>query len=166
MPIDAKVNIAKPSIKKRKYGGKTLKDVLKLLEKQSEWGLYDAVSNQKNSAKVDKDKKIKSVSINLKPVIEMPVWSNYGKAPKDQKASWDKMYKALLAHEQKHHKIQLKCGSDLEKMLKKEEDLDAKALNEKLEEARTACQDKQDAYDAKSKHGANEGVVLDVSMVP
>ncbi len=96
----------------------------------------------------------------------MPVWSNYGNAPKDQKASWDKMYKALLAHEQHHHKIQLKCGSDLEKLLKKQEGLDAKALNKKLEEARTACQDKQDAYDAKSKHGANEGVVLDVSMVP
>ena len=36
MPIDAKVNIAKPTIKKRKHGGKTLKHVLKLLEKQSE----------------------------------------------------------------------------------------------------------------------------------
>lgn len=166
MSIDAKVNIAKPAIKKRKVGGKTLKDVLKLLNKQSEWGLYDAVSNQKNSAKVDKNKKIKSVSINLKPVIEMPVWSNYGSASKEEKASWDKMYKALLQHEQNHHKIQMKCGSELEKQLKKEEDLDAKALNKILGEAQKTCQGKQDAYDSKSKHGKNEGVILDVGAGP
>jgi hypothetical protein len=42
-------------------------------------------------------------------VIELPAWSGYSSATKEQKISWDAMYKALQAHENRHHDIQLEC---------------------------------------------------------
>jgi len=104
---DVKIDIklATPKVTKFKVSGKTLKDVMSALDARDEWGLYDSTQNVKSGAQVDKDGAVKSVTIAVNPVIELPEWSEYSKATKEQKASWDAMIKKLEAHERKHHDI-------------------------------------------------------------
>lgn len=158
--VDIKVN--DPKVTKFKVAGKTLAEAKKNLDARDEWGLYDATRNPKNSAKTDADGNVTSVTMALSPVIELPEWSGYNSATKEQKASWDTMVKALEAHERKHHDIQVDCASDLEKEIKKAKTLDADDLNKIISDQQKACQKKQDAYDSRSGHGAKEGVELDL----
>ncbi len=159
---DATLNITvnRPKTTTFKVAGKTLSEAKDNLDRRSEWGLYDATQNSKNSAQTDADGNVTSVTMTLNPVIEMPSWSGYSAATKPQQASWDAMYKALLAHENKHHAIQLECVEDLKKAIKAAKKLDAAALNELIAQCQQACQKKQDGYDSSSGHGAKEGVVL------
>ncbi len=158
--VDIKVN--NPKVTKFKIAGKTLKEAKKNLDSRDEWGLYDATQNFKSSAQTDKDGNVTSVTMVLNPVIQLPEWSGYGSATKEQKASWDEMVEALEAHERKHHDIQVDCASDLSKAIKKAKTLDADGLNDIIDKQQTACQKKQDDYDSRSGHGAKEGVVLDL----
>jgi predicted secreted Zn-dependent protease len=158
--VDIKVN--NPQKTTFKVPGKTLKEALKSLNSRDEWGVYDATQNVKSSAQTDKGGNVTSVTMVLNPVIELPEWSGYRSATKEQKASWDKMIKALEAHERKHHDIQVDCASDLTKEIKKAKTLDADALNEIISDQQDACQKKQDDYDTRSGHGAKEGVELDL----
>ena len=165
---DVKIDIklATPKVSKFKVSGKTLKDVQKALDARDEWGLYDATQNVKSGAQVDKDGAVKSVTMAVNPVIELPEWSEYGKATKEQKASWDAMVKKLEAHERKHHDIQSDYIDDLKKQIKAAKDLDAKGIDKLIDDNQKACQKKQDAYDTSSGHGAKEGVNLDLDADP
>ena len=158
--VDIKVN--NPKVTKFKVAGKTLSEAKKNLNSRDEWGLYDATQNGKSSAKTDKDGNVTSVTIVISPIIQLPEWSGYNSATKEQKASWDTMVKALEAHERKHHDIQVDCASDLEKEIKKAKALDADDLNKIISDQQKACQKKQDAYDSRSGHGEKEGVELDL----
>ncbi|WP_077038340.1 DUF922 domain-containing protein [Pelomonas sp. KK5] len=156
------ITINKPKVSKFTVGGKTLAEVLKNLDKRDEWGLYDATQNAQSGAKTDGDGNIVSVTMVLNPVIELPAWSGYSSATKPQKASWDAMFKALQAHENKHHDIQVACLEDLKKALKAAKSLDKDSLKDLIEKAQDAAQKRQDAYDKSSGHGAKEGVELDL----
>jgi predicted secreted Zn-dependent protease len=161
-PANVKLNITvnKPKVATFRVGGRTLADAKKALDARDEWGLYDAKRNLKSSARVDAKGNVVSVTMVLNPVIELPAWSGYSSATKEQKASWDAMYNALMAHENHHHDLQLECVEELKNKLKAATTLDADTLNQIIEKLRKSCQDKQDAYDSRSGHGAKEGVVL------
>ena len=156
------ITINKPKVSTFRVSGKTLREAKKSLDARDEWGIYDGTPNFKSSAKVDGDGNVVSVTMVLNPEIEMPAWSGYSAATKEQKASWDTMYKALLAHENKHHAIQVECVEDLKKAIKAAKTLDGAALNKLIDDLQKSCQKKQDAYDSRSGHGANEGVELDL----
>jgi predicted secreted Zn-dependent protease len=158
--VDIKVN--NPKVTKFKVAGKTLREAQKILDARDEWGSYDATQNFKSGAQTDRDGNVTSVTMALNPVIELPEWSGYSSATKEQKASWDKMVKALEAHERKHHDVQLDCADDLTKEIKKAKTLDAKGLNKIVSDQQKACQKKQDDYDQRSGHGEKEGVELDL----
>ena len=66
-------------------------DAKKVLDSRDEWGLYDSTKNQRSDARADKDGNVISVSMTLNPIIQLPTWSGYGAATKEQKASWDDM---------------------------------------------------------------------------
>ena len=159
--IKVKITVSKPSIKKFKVGGKTLTEALKVLNSREEWGVYDATQNPKSSARQEKDGSISAVTMTLSPVIELPEWSGYSSATKEQKKAWDDMVDALKAHEFRHHDIQVASAADLEKKLKKLTAPTASDVNDLIKDQQESCQKAQDAYDARSKHGAKEGVVLD-----
>jgi predicted secreted Zn-dependent protease len=159
---DVKLNITvnKPKLSTFRIGGKTLAEAKKALDARDEWGLYDATQSFKSSAQVDSKGNVISVTMVLSPVIELPAWSGYSSATKEQKTSWDAMYKALQAHEHRHHDIQLECVEELKKALKAAKTLDEDTLNQIIEKLQESSQKKQDAYDSRSGHGAKEGVVL------
>lgn len=158
--VTLNITINPPRVSTFTIGGKTLAEAKQALDRREEWGLYDATRNFKSSAQVDGNGHVGSVTIELNPVIELPVWSGYGSATKEQKASWDAMYHALKAHENRHHRIQVECVEGLKNDLKAAKALTGEMLNELIEKAQRSAQEQQDAYDTSSAHGANEGVVL------
>jgi len=164
--VKASIKVNRPKSSTYRVSGKTLKEVMKALDSRDEWGTYDSTQNQKSAMKVDKDGKVGSVTVELNPDIEMPVWSDYGNATKEQKAAWDKMWSALKTHEDGHHDIQLKCAAELEKAIKSAKSLDKDTLGDMIEKSQTECQKKQDAYDSRTSHGAKDGVELDLTADP
>lgn len=161
---DVKMNITvnKPKVSTYRAGGKTLKEVKNAMDSREEWGLYDSTQNFKSSAKVDGGGSVVSLTMVLNPIIEMPAWSGYSGAKKEQKTSWDTMYTALLAHENRHHDIQLAGIEELKKAIKAAKTLDGDGLNGLIDQCQKSTQKKQDDYDTRSGHGAKEGVVLDL----
>ncbi len=164
--VKVSIKVNSPRVSKFSIGGKTLADAKKALDSRDEWGLYDSTKNQRSDARADKDGNVISVSLTLNPIIQLPAWSGYGSATKEQKASWDDMVEKLEAHERKHHTIQVNSAKDLEDEIKSAKDLDAKTLQTMISDSQDDCQKKQDAYDSRSGHGAKEGVVLDMDADP
>jgi predicted secreted Zn-dependent protease len=164
--VKVSIKVNAPRVSKFRVGGKTLAEAKKALDSRDEWGLYDSTQNQRSDARADKDGNVISVSLTLSPIIELPTWSGYSAATKEQKASWDDMVGKLEAHERKHHTIQVNCAKDLEKDIKSAKDLDAKTLKQMLSDNQDDCQKQQDSYDSRSGHGAKEGVVLDMDADP
>lgn len=165
---DIKMNISAgtPKTTTYKVAGKTLAEAKDAMDRRDEWGLYDSTQGQKSGAQTDANGNVTSVTLTLAPVIEMPSWSGYTSATKEQKASWDAMYAKLLAHENKHHEIQKAAIEDLKKAIKSAKTLDANGLRDLIAKNQADTQKKQDAYDSSSGHGAKEGVTLDLSVDP
>lgn len=160
--VKVSITVHRPTVSTFRIGGRTLAEAKQALDGRAEWGLYDATQNFTSSARVDGTGKILSVTMELHPVIQLPAWSGYRSATKNQQASWDAMYRALQAHENHHHQIQLECVDTLKQELTAANPLDADRLNALIEKSRTSAQDKQDAYDRSNGHGATEGVALNI----
>lgn len=159
MPMKISLKSPSPKLKHWASNGKDLTKVLESLNKHKWWGRYR--SHHAYASRYDtKSKKVVKVDLTARPVIIMPRWGQYSKGTKEEKASWDKMYKALKKHEQGHHDIfetrikaykkELETGGDLtDKELKKSYDAFSKEL-----------QKKQDAYDSRTGNGKSQGVIL------
>ena len=164
MPSNVKLDfkISEPKVTKYKVTGTTLKEVLKQLNKRDEWGTYDSTQNQKSDAKADGDGNVLSVTLSFSPEIELPEWSGYGKATKEQKKSWDNMMAKLTKHEKNHQDIQKGALEDFKKKLKSAKTLDKDTLKDMIKDFKEDTQKQQDSYDTSSGHGAKEGVELDL----
>lgn len=158
--VQLNITLNRPRITKFFIPGKTLSEVKRNLDARDEWGLYDATQNFSSNARVDGNGNIVAVTMVLNPVIQLPSWTGYGLATRAQKASWDTMFTALQAHENRHHDIQSACVEDLRKALRAAKNLDADTLNKIIEQLQESSQKKQDEYDRTSEHGAKEGVTL------
>lgn len=184
--ITIKSSLAKPKIKHSvKVKGKTLDELRKNLNKLKFWGRYtvNATANYKNNGA----KLITEVSVSAKPQIEMPNWSDYAKAKKEEQSAWDDMYAVLLKHEMNHHALALEVFaiylteiSDKvkeiaahNKAVAKETDekkrqklidtfipLKVDAIKKRLKTLATDLQAVQDDYDSKTDHGKKEGVTI------
>ena len=152
------INIKKPSDKSWKVKGTTIAELFKNLNKHKWWGRYR--SNEDYKKKKGKDGYFEQATIIGAPVVTMPSWVNYSKASKEEKKSWDDMWKALKVHELNHHKIFEKEAEAWKKWMADFEEVDQKTLTAEWDSFKKDLQKAQDAYDKKSKHGKSEGVIL------
>lgn len=153
-----KVSVSIPNPKSRSFSvkGKSIPDVFKALNKNGYWGRY------RSDPDVDwgKDDPVTKASITSSPYIILPTWSDYSKATKDEKKSWDDMMKALEKHENNHHTIFKDAVDTFKKSLEKRDDLSAKDAKQLWKDFIKDTQDAQDKYDTKTSHGEKEGVEL------
>jgi predicted secreted Zn-dependent protease len=156
MKVD--LGYSKPSSKTWKVKGQDAETLFKNLNKNAFWGRYRSNESARFSGK---SAKIDLVKVAASPTITMPVWSDYPKAPKEAKASWDKMWKALKKHEDNHHTIFDDAAKALKKSLEKNGDLDEKDVSKAWGEFLKATKKSQESYDTRTKHGKSEGVILD-----
>jgi len=150
---------SKPASQKWTAKGKTMDDLLKNLNKHGWWGRYRA---QPSYSYKEKNGTVSGFTLKAKPIVIMPAWSDYSKATKDQKKSWDTMWKALKKHEDNHHVIFDTAAKAWKKAMDKAGDVDAKEAKSKWDAFIKDTQGKQDAYDKKTGHGEKEGVILKI----
>ena len=155
--------------------GKTLKEALVELQKLSEWGtgggnITGNGPDGEIQAEPSGDGKSYTMALKGNFFITLPKWKEYGKATDAQKKSWDAMIANLQAHEKEHVAIAYRGA---EKMVKDLTGLDVMLAAQKIADAQTATQDKQDDFDsaAKTDHGKKDfgsfkEVVLDTSVDP
>lgn len=150
------VSYPKPKAKSFNVKGKSIPEVFKSLNKNAFWGRY------RSDADIDwgKDDPVKKADITAAPYIILPTWTDYSKATKDEKKSWDDMMKALEKHENNHHKIFEDAVEEFKKSIEKRDDLSAKDAKALWKDFLKDTQDAQDKYDTRTKHGEKEGVEL------
>lgn len=151
------LKIPKPTSKTWTVKGKTSDELYKNMVKHKWWGRY--LSNPNYGYK-DKAGIVSELIFKPKPVIYMPVWSDYSKASKADKKLWDDMYKALKKHEENHHTILLSEAASWKKAMDKLGDVDKEKMETEWVKFNKATQAKQQSYDTKTHHGEKEGVSL------
>ncbi len=156
---------------KTKWGGKntvqsikisatTLGDAMKELNKLDEWGMFDGNIGYDYDTE---DGLVTEVRLAPKYTINMPTWSGYDKAPQACKDEWDRMYEALVEHEDGHRQILEDTLDTIEKYLKKASDLPEKQFKADFAKMTKAGQANQDKFDTSTGHGSKKGVDLTVS---
>jgi predicted secreted Zn-dependent protease len=157
--VKVALKVPNPSKKSWTVKGKNLEEVFDNLNKNAFWGRYRSNHKYKSSGKGDK---IDTVTLESGPVITMPAWGGYSKATKDEKKSWDTMFKALQKHENNHHDIFVKAAEDFKKEMERGGDLTEREVERAWSAFDSATQKLQDKYDSTTDHGKKEGVILDI----
>jgi hypothetical protein len=104
--------------------------------------------------------KITRLSLIVARETLMPVWTNRGNRPAAEQKEWDRFCRALLFHENGHHRITAGQAAAVRQALlsvrgKDDNDL-AQLLGAKKDEETLRVQGLQDAFDVKTGHGATQ----------
>jgi Bacterial protein of unknown function (DUF922) len=96
----------------------------------------------------------------------LPTWTRYANASAAAKAEWDKMFKALTAHEDRHLAIAIEEGNALAKELVGK---DIAVIAKRVTAANLRMKQRQDKLDHETQNGSKEGVqygdvTLDISI--
>ena len=126
-----------------------------------EWGHFSGDISY--DSKGDAQKNVSSIVVKAGYTITMPAWGVLSKQPKACQDEWNRMWKALRAHEDGHLDVFNKGVAALVKTLTAlksgtHDDIDA-VVNKALKDIQMG----HDKYDASTTHGQKEGVKLDIT---
>ena len=138
-----------------------LEGALEALKKQKEWGHFEG--NLTYDSKGDADKNCLSVVIKPSYTITMPSWGALSKQPKSCQEEWNRMWKALRAHEDGHLDVFEKGVAALVKTLTALKTATLDEVDKIFNKALADIQTGHDKYDTSTKHGQTEGVKLDIT---
>ena len=102
-----------------------------------------------------------SVDVTLTISYRMPHWKGKRKASKAARKEWQRMISRLWVHERGHEAICKPKAYTLRTSLLNKPEHDLPDIYDRFLEA---VQDKNDAYDTRTDHGANQRVTLDTSI--
>jgi predicted secreted Zn-dependent protease len=96
----------------------------------------------------------------------LPTWTRYANASAAVKAEWDKMFRALTAHEDRHLEIAIEEGNALAKTLVGK---DIDQIARLVTAANRRMKQRQDELDHDTQNGSKDGVkyggvTLDISI--
>jgi len=108
------------------------------------------------------------LTVNLRGnlLYRLPTWTRYANASAAVKAEWDKMFRALTAHEDRHLAIAIEEGDALAKALTGK---DIAEIARRVTAANARMKQRQDKLDHDTQNGSRDGVqygnvTLDVSI--
>jgi predicted secreted Zn-dependent protease len=140
---------------------KTLQEAADQISQREEAG--ETSWNPKYTLKTDENGDVTDAMVDITITVTMPTWPNAAKLSKPAKAEWERAFKVLKAHEEKHVKLVRSKLNDLAKSLVGKSRTEAEAT---FEAALTELKQSSDEYDTQSNHGRNEGTDLDISVEP
>lgn len=111
------------------------------------------------------DCRIGSALVTVDVTYRLPEWTGSDHAPRDLRERWEAFLDRLAAHERTHGRHARDAGEELERALLATpaarfcEDV-GRSANERANEVVRALQRTDDDYDARTKHGAAEGVAF------
>ncbi|PCJ05722.1 MAG: hypothetical protein COB16_14810 [Rhodobacteraceae bacterium] len=157
MAITVKTKIPKPSKKSFSVSGIDMETLESALDKKTSWGSYTAAPVF--SAKFDKSKKVTEITVVLKPVVNLPKWTDYAKSTKNRQAEWDRMLKALETYLSSLHALMLEAVAKFAAAIK-DKDLDKAGLAAETKAAKAAIAKAVADHASKTSNGNTVGVSL------
>jgi hypothetical protein len=144
--------------------GKTIDDVYNTLKRMGEWGRG---GGQLTMTPVRDFSKSHTVTLSANLVYQMPQWTGYDSAPAAEKQVWNRMYRKLTDHEQRHVAIAVEEAEKLASALIGQTIAQGQKATTAANRTMSARQQK---LDADTHHGAKEGVeygdvILDLSKL-
>ncbi|HEU4617902.1 MAG TPA: DUF922 domain-containing protein, partial [Gammaproteobacteria bacterium] len=139
--------------------GRTLEQVGQELSALPEWGEGGGMIRSERippgtSAEIE-------VHLHANLVKRLPRWTKYDNASAAAKREWDRMMRALTAHEERHVEIAVEeanqCATDLM-------GVEIEEIARIVTEANRRMHDRQVEYDNDTDHGQRDGVDLDISI--
>ncbi|MGH8239748.1 MAG: DUF922 domain-containing protein, partial [Steroidobacteraceae bacterium] len=140
--------------------GATLAAVGKELMQLGEWGKAGG-SLAADSIEVGTTTDL-TINLHGNLLYLLPEWSRYANASAAAKVEWDKMFKALTAHEDRHLAIAIEEGNALAKELVGK---DIAVIARRVTAANLRMKQRQDKLDHATQNGSKEGVLYgDVTL--
>jgi predicted secreted Zn-dependent protease len=136
--------------------GATLRDVAQALEARDEWGLF----RSSFTYRTDNDQGASSARFTFIESIAMPSWREYPRQTQDVREEWDRMWRALQAHEQGHRDIFEQRVNGLTATLQAMEHPRGGDVSNVVDPWSVETQREQDNYDIRTGHGSGTGVTL------
>lgn len=94
--------------------------------------------------------------VELEATLTLPRWVRPAAASPDVVAAWEAFLSALTAHEEEHLGIASEAARDLARMVRDDPHAPDCALRQTVAHARA----REQAFDARTRHGRTQGVVL------
>jgi predicted secreted Zn-dependent protease len=138
-----------------------LESACEVLCRQKEWGKFEG--NLKYDSVGDSKGNCTSVKITASYNITMPAWKELSQQPKVCQDEWNRMWKALRAHEDGHLDVFQKGLDALVKELTALKSGTHDDVDKIFNKALKSIQAGHNAYDSKTSHGQTEGVKLDIA---
>jgi predicted secreted Zn-dependent protease len=102
-----------------------------------------------------------NVTVNVPISVTLPNWPGAAKLSRAAKAEWDRAFRVLKAHEERHVQLARNKLKDVAKSLVGKSQSEAETI---FADAVAELQTSSDEYDANSDHGRNEGTNIDTSI--
>ncbi|MBW4694436.1 MAG: DUF922 domain-containing Zn-dependent protease [Lyngbya sp. HA4199-MV5] len=173
---DPDLTVATPTVAPYKIQGKTAAELRSQMNQlgplnQDEGKRFDASTTWDLDAqftaggKKGASCKIKTVTVTVKTTFNLPEWTPPTGTPQALIDRWKKHLAALQTHEDGHKQLGIDAGNDLLAQLKAlpaAPSCDAinKIAAQKRDAVKASFKQKHKAYDASTKHGANQGAVF------
>ena len=138
---------------------KTLQEAADQISQREEAG--ETTWKPKHNFKTDESGNVTDATVDVTITVTMPSWPGSAKLSKAAKAEWDRSFKVLKAHEEKHAELVRSKLKGLAESLVGKTQTEAEAT---FDAALTELQQASDDYDTSSNHGRNEGTDLDTSV--
>ncbi|GMG82488.1 hypothetical protein LNKW23_17010 [Paralimibaculum aggregatum] len=150
------VNIATPTQRTYTVRGNTLREAHGRLPRGC-WGRYAGNFTWDYRGR---NGMVSHLILNAAPVITLPRWHGRGRASREEQREWDRMLRALTAHEDAHHEVLVNALEDQRHFFSDEPDTAVRQLRQDLGSYGSELQQYQDDFDRTSRHGQRAGVVL------
>jgi predicted secreted Zn-dependent protease len=136
----------------------TLEEAAQQIEEREEAGETKWHPTYKTT--LDEDGNVASATIDVEITVTMPKWPGAAKLNKAARAEWERAFKALKAHEQRHvNLVREKLKGLAEKLVGKSPADAEKTFQDAVDDLKKSSDD----YDDISDHGRNEGTIIDAS---
>jgi Bacterial protein of unknown function (DUF922) len=141
-------------------GEDTLNDVASVLSARGEAGSTQPSFGQINTD-LDANSVVKSATLTVTETVTTPTWTKRDAQCDPIKTEWDRFHVAITAHEQKHVALDRKWFANIHASLVglKDSDVDAKVAA-----IQAKAQTDNDAMDATTAHGVNEGTGINAGI--
>jgi predicted secreted Zn-dependent protease len=136
----------------------TLEEAAQQIEQREEAG--ETKWNPTYKTTLDENGNVASATVDVEITVTLPKWPGATKLNKAARAEWERFFKALKAHEQRHVNLARQKLKDLAEKLVGKSPADAE---ESFQKAVDDLQKSSDDYDEISDHGRNEGTIIDTS---
>lgn len=137
----------------------TLQEVADQISQREEAG--ETTWNPQFTLAFDENGNATNVTVNVPISVTLPNWPGAAKLSRAAKAEWDRAFRVLKAHEERHVQLARNKLKDVAKSLVGKSQSEAETI---FADAVAKLQKSSDDYDANSDHGRNEGTNIDTSI--